>query len=303
MRGEQVRGMILDGQKVRAQRRERGWTQAHLADAAEVSIDTIGRAEASLSISLENALAVAAALNVELTGLNAQDRTLDAPSPRAMDSWPVLVARARTDLATIYLRDPDTDFRPRIALPADVQSEDENLPCVRAGGSVILRFASPQHRPNRFLWTGWHIAIFARDSEGWICWLPRFLGSAALPSRMIFREPDGILTLPPPLSNVPIRIGYSTTGREDIVLVVSRESTPQRLTSVLASALRGEEIMPALNDYAIWLRPRIDQRAAEIIRASYRVTPRLPSENGDSNRRMHSGEKGDPEACCPCTGT
>jgi transcriptional regulator with XRE-family HTH domain len=63
---EQSRGIDLDGRRVRQQRRARAWTQALLAEAAQVSIDTIGRAEKGQAISLENAMAIAGALDRDI---------------------------------------------------------------------------------------------------------------------------------------------------------------------------------------------------------------------------------------------
>jgi tetratricopeptide (TPR) repeat protein/transcriptional regulator with XRE-family HTH domain len=80
--GSSARGIILDAQKLRDLRRQRGMTQAHLADAAEVSDDTISRAERGQAISLENAMAVAAFFDTTVAALAEAVAKIEAPTPR-----------------------------------------------------------------------------------------------------------------------------------------------------------------------------------------------------------------------------
>lgn len=54
------------GERVRSLREARAWTQEHLADAAGVSLRTVQRLEAGQGFASETALAVAAALNVDV---------------------------------------------------------------------------------------------------------------------------------------------------------------------------------------------------------------------------------------------
>lgn len=57
------------GDRVRNLREARAWTQEHLADAAGVSLRTVQRLEAGQGFASETALAVAAALNVDVKEL------------------------------------------------------------------------------------------------------------------------------------------------------------------------------------------------------------------------------------------
>jgi tetratricopeptide (TPR) repeat protein/transcriptional regulator with XRE-family HTH domain len=64
-----ARGITLDGKKLRELRGQRALSQEHLAGIAGVSDDTVNRAERGLSISFDNARAVAAAFNVDVASL------------------------------------------------------------------------------------------------------------------------------------------------------------------------------------------------------------------------------------------
>src|SRR5712691_8356332 len=77
-----ARGIALDAQKLRDLRRQRGMTQAHLADAAEIGDDTISRAERGQAISLENAMAIAAFFETTVVALAEVTTDIDAPAPR-----------------------------------------------------------------------------------------------------------------------------------------------------------------------------------------------------------------------------
>ncbi len=57
------------GDRVKELRDRRGWTQAHLAGAAEISLRTVQRLEQRHSHSAETLLAVAAALDIDARGL------------------------------------------------------------------------------------------------------------------------------------------------------------------------------------------------------------------------------------------
>lgn len=79
------------GDRVRALREQRGWTQSHLADASGVSARTIQRVESKHAYSGETAMALAAALGVDVANLVAPGPTAPgehrplwpAPSPQA----------------------------------------------------------------------------------------------------------------------------------------------------------------------------------------------------------------------------
>jgi len=85
------------GDRVRALRENRGWTQAHLAEVSGVSARTIQRVESKHVYSGETAMALAAAL-----GLDVQD--LVAPGPAAAgEHWPLWPAPAPRAAALIAI--------------------------------------------------------------------------------------------------------------------------------------------------------------------------------------------------------
>jgi DNA-binding XRE family transcriptional regulator len=84
------------GGRIRGLREARAWTQAHLADAAGVSLRTIQRLESVHSCSPETLLALAAALEIDVR-LLAEERALAppawrGPSPRAAALWGGMLA-------------------------------------------------------------------------------------------------------------------------------------------------------------------------------------------------------------------
>ena len=63
--------MAVSGEKIRALRDAKAWSQAHLAEAANLSLRTVQRVEAEGTASGETRLAIAAALGVPVESLNA----------------------------------------------------------------------------------------------------------------------------------------------------------------------------------------------------------------------------------------
>lgn len=86
------------GDRVRALREQRGWTQSHLADASGVSSRTIQRVETKHAYSGETAMALAATLGVDVTNLV-------APGPAAPGEhrplWPAPSPQRAAVIATI----------------------------------------------------------------------------------------------------------------------------------------------------------------------------------------------------------
>ena len=62
--------MAVSGEKIKALRDARAWSQAHLAEAASLSLRTVQRVEAEGTASAETRLAIAAALGVSVDDLN-----------------------------------------------------------------------------------------------------------------------------------------------------------------------------------------------------------------------------------------
>ena len=85
------------GDRIRSLREARAWTQAHLADAAGVSLRTIQRLETIHSCSRETLLGLAAALEIDVRNLTEEFMTAErpawtGPSSRAAARWGALLA-------------------------------------------------------------------------------------------------------------------------------------------------------------------------------------------------------------------
>jgi transcriptional regulator with XRE-family HTH domain len=84
------------GDHIRTLREARSWTQAHLADAAGVSLRTIQRLETVHSCSPETLLALAAALGVDVRTLTGERsvaaRPWRGPAPRTAAMWGAALA-------------------------------------------------------------------------------------------------------------------------------------------------------------------------------------------------------------------
>ena len=106
------------GDRIRMLREARAWTQAHLADAAGVSLRTIQRLETVHSCSLETMLALAAALDVEIGSLT-EERIAPAiwsrPSSRAAATWGAALAAPCLVFVTVNL----LKYGAGLALPYD----------------------------------------------------------------------------------------------------------------------------------------------------------------------------------------
>jgi transcriptional regulator with XRE-family HTH domain len=73
--------MKIDGNRLRAMRETRGWSQDQLAEFAGVNSRTVQRLEQRGSAALETMKAIAATLNVEIPELTASPNATGAPSP------------------------------------------------------------------------------------------------------------------------------------------------------------------------------------------------------------------------------
>ncbi|HEV2817987.1 MAG TPA: helix-turn-helix domain-containing protein [Allosphingosinicella sp.] len=84
------------GDRIRALREARSWTQGHLADAAGISLRTVQRLETLHSCAPETLLALAAALEVDVRSLTeeriAPSSPWRGPSPRKAALWGALLA-------------------------------------------------------------------------------------------------------------------------------------------------------------------------------------------------------------------
>ncbi len=75
--------MAISGEKVKALRESKAWSQAHLAEAAGLSLRTVQRVEAEGTASAETRLAIASALAVSVDALNVAAPVVEA-EPRSV---------------------------------------------------------------------------------------------------------------------------------------------------------------------------------------------------------------------------
>ena len=72
--------MLIDADKIRAMRLDRGWTQEQLAEMCDVSVRTIQRIEKTGIAALDTTSALAAVLEVDRTGILVQGGVTPARS-------------------------------------------------------------------------------------------------------------------------------------------------------------------------------------------------------------------------------
>lgn len=98
--------MAVSREKIRALREARAWSQAHLAEAASLSLRTVQRVEAEGTASAETRLAIAAALGVSVDELNAPAAAFE-PESRSTRADPgplnTLVVLSTFSAALLYL--------------------------------------------------------------------------------------------------------------------------------------------------------------------------------------------------------
>jgi transcriptional regulator with XRE-family HTH domain len=92
------------GDKIKAAREAKSWSQAHLAEAARLNIRTVQRIEAGEPCSHETMLSLAAALNVDVAQLADASSAPRAPLPLWVAV--ILVAPAALFVAVNLLRSP-----------------------------------------------------------------------------------------------------------------------------------------------------------------------------------------------------
>ncbi|MBC7662860.1 MAG: helix-turn-helix transcriptional regulator, partial [Caulobacter sp.] len=97
----------MSGEKIKALREARAWSQAHLAEAASLSLRTVQRVEAEGTASAETRLALAATLGVSVDELNAPALAVEAAPARSgrPDPGPLNTALMLCNLgvAVVYL--------------------------------------------------------------------------------------------------------------------------------------------------------------------------------------------------------
>lgn len=130
------------GDRVRELREARAWTQEHLADAAGVSLRTVQRLESGSGFASETALAVAAALDVDVrTLLGATPRSVVDPPWKPVPTHvlvPIGVIALAVLLLPAILYVADNLFRLRIATP---EMEMFHSPANLIGGPLLVMLA------------------------------------------------------------------------------------------------------------------------------------------------------------------
>ena len=98
--------MAISGERIKALREAKAWSQAHLAEAAGLSLRTVQRVEAEGAASAETRLAIASALSVSVDALNAAVPAVAPESPsRRPDPGPLntLVMLSTVGAAVLYV--------------------------------------------------------------------------------------------------------------------------------------------------------------------------------------------------------
>lgn len=97
--------MAISGEKIKALREAKAWSQAHLAEAASLSLRTVQRVEAEGTASAETRLAIASALSVSVEALNETPIVTPAqPASTRPDPGPLntLIVLSTFGVALIY---------------------------------------------------------------------------------------------------------------------------------------------------------------------------------------------------------
>jgi transcriptional regulator with XRE-family HTH domain len=92
----------MSGDRVKEMRERRAWSQGHLADAAGLNIRTVQRIEAGEPFSYETMLSLAAALDVDVSQLEPEDRQNDR-SDRSFSKVRTAVAALATLPAVLFV--------------------------------------------------------------------------------------------------------------------------------------------------------------------------------------------------------
>ena len=136
--------MAISGEKIKALRETRAWSQAHLAEAASLSLRTVQRVEAEGTASAETRLALAAALGVSVDALNCPAPAVEAAAARSgrPDPGPLNTALMLSSVgaAIVYLLWMGRGLPPEVASHIGVAG-DANSTLSRDGFVVSMAAA------------------------------------------------------------------------------------------------------------------------------------------------------------------
>ena len=131
--------MKIDSDRIRTEREKRAWSQEHLAEVAGLALRTIQRVENSGAASYETAKAIAAVLELEVSGL-----TIPVAAKRMVWSRPVRYAGIAVSLllavGVFFARDARAgQVRLDVALALNNQKLSQHHLTVEAGKGAEIR--------------------------------------------------------------------------------------------------------------------------------------------------------------------
>jgi hypothetical protein len=166
---------------------------------------------------------------------------------RGESPWTAFICKANQyGVGTIVQIDPE----PLRALVARPESAVEYLPVVDKGSLIRLSLNVPRAATGRTLWSGWHVTLLSEDPRGFLCVLPRFLGTPEFPSLKYTRLPRNAQ-----FNCSGLRMDNNITGDHSFVLLANKEPLPPLITSLLLMEHEGETLLPALDLLASYLAP------------------------------------------------
>jgi hypothetical protein len=184
---------------------------------------------------------------------------------QSLTPWLSLVARApHVNVGQVIQIEPPAIVT-RAAVP---ESFARALPAVAAESVVRVRFVLPGQ-----LWAGWQILLFSEDPHGFLCLLPRFLGSPEFPQATHSRFPPATW-----LECARLKLD-SVAGEHSFVLVALRDLLPLALEAALKRSVEGPALLSTLDRLAQHVAPLCTappadagEPAAGVRRLRFRVT-------------------------------
>lgn len=181
-------------------------------------------------------------------------------------AWATLLARAKHDDVGTVVQLPDAESPPLQTLAARPDSTVEQLTVIQRGSLVKVRFKIPLSGSGAVAWSGWFITLLSEDPNGFLCLLPRFLGTDEFPRNTHSRfQPNAWFECS------GLRMDATLTGEHAFVLIATQEPWPVALNDSLMAEREGEALLPSLDRLASYLAPLCSEASAAIHRPRFRV--------------------------------
>ncbi len=124
------------------------------------------------------------------------------------------------------------------------------LPAVERGSLITVRLKMPLSNSGSVLWGGWHVTLLSEDPDGFVCLLPRFVGTPEFPhtthtkfQRAPWFECSGL------------RMDNTITGDHAFVLIATKEPWPAAINTLLMADNESDALLPTLDRLAAYLAP------------------------------------------------